>query len=137
MSLTITTSVEGSEHRVNVAGEVDVSCADELRQAIDAQLADAKGGELVVDLSEVPISTPRASAFSLVPPIAPPRRPANSSLRTRSATSHASWAFSAYRPTSTSARPSSLARQDNETGDLFPCLASERQSSSSSCSLRS
>ena len=54
MSLTITTSVEGSEHRVNVVGEVDVSCADELRQAIDDQLADAKGGELVVDLSEVP-----------------------------------------------------------------------------------
>lgn len=54
MSLTITTSVEGSERSVNVAGEVDVSCADELRQAIDAQLAEASGGELVVDLAEVP-----------------------------------------------------------------------------------
>lgn len=54
MSLTITTSVEGSEHRVSVAGEVDVSCADELRLAIDAQLAQLDSGELVVDLSEVP-----------------------------------------------------------------------------------
>lgn len=54
MSLEITTSASGENRLVSVAGEVDVSCADELRSAIDAQLAEGVSGELVVDIAEVP-----------------------------------------------------------------------------------
>ena len=54
MSLEITTSASGENRLVTVAGEVDVSCADELRAAIDAQLADGVTGELVIDIAEVP-----------------------------------------------------------------------------------
>lgn len=54
MSLEITTSASGESRLVTVAGEVDVSCADELRTAIDAQLAGGVTGELVIDIAEVP-----------------------------------------------------------------------------------
>ena len=54
MSLEITTGTAGEDRLVSVAGEVDVSCADELRAAIDAQIAEVVSGELVVDLAEVP-----------------------------------------------------------------------------------
>ena len=54
MSLEITTGTVGEDRLVSVAGEVDVSCADELRAAIDAQIAEGVSGELVVDLAEVP-----------------------------------------------------------------------------------
>ena len=54
MSLEITTVSDDAGRRLSVAGEVDVSCADELRAAIDAQIAEGVTGELVVDLAEVP-----------------------------------------------------------------------------------
>lgn len=54
MSLEITTVSDDAGRRLSVAGEVDVSCADELRTAIDAQIAEGVTGELVVDLAEVP-----------------------------------------------------------------------------------
>lgn len=55
MSLDITTTTTDAGALLRVTGEVDVSCADELRQAIDAAIAaGVAGGELVVDLAEVP-----------------------------------------------------------------------------------
>lgn len=54
MSLDITTAATDGGFLVSVVGEVDVSCADELRAAIDAQLSQGLDGELVVDLSQVP-----------------------------------------------------------------------------------
>lgn len=54
MSLEITATADGQNRRLSVAGEVDVSCADELRAAIDAQIAAGVPGELVIDLAEVP-----------------------------------------------------------------------------------
>ena len=54
MSLEITTVSDDAGRRLSVAGEVDVSCADELRATIDAQIAEGVTGELVVDLAEVP-----------------------------------------------------------------------------------
>lgn len=54
MSLDITTAATDGGALVSVVGEVDVSCADELRAAIDAQLSQGLDGELVVDLSQVP-----------------------------------------------------------------------------------
>ena len=54
MSLDITTASEEGRTLLRVAGEVDVSCASELRDAIDAQLAGGLDGELVIDLAEVP-----------------------------------------------------------------------------------
>lgn len=54
MSLEITAAVDGENCRLDVTGEVDVSCADELRAAIDAQIAEGVTGELVVDLAGVP-----------------------------------------------------------------------------------
>ena len=54
MSLEITATADGQNRRLSVAGEVDVSCADELRAAIDAQIAEGVPGELVIDLAEVP-----------------------------------------------------------------------------------
>ena len=54
MSLEITATVEGANRCLDVAGEVEVSCADELRAAIDAQIAEGVEGELVIDLAEVP-----------------------------------------------------------------------------------
>ena len=55
MSLEITTTKEAGGARVSVAGEVDVSCAPELRAALDACIAElAEGDELVCDLAEVP-----------------------------------------------------------------------------------
>lgn len=54
MSLEITAAVDGENRRLDVTGEVDVSCADELRAAIDAQIAEGVTGELVVDLAGVP-----------------------------------------------------------------------------------
>lgn len=54
MSLDITTAATDGGALVSVVGEVDVSCADELRAAIDAQLSQGIDGELVVDLSQVP-----------------------------------------------------------------------------------
>lgn len=50
MSLNISA---GTPACLTVTGEVDVSNADELRRAIDAQLDGLEGGELVVDLAEV------------------------------------------------------------------------------------
>ena len=53
MELSIRTSREGATERVSVAGEVDVSNADSLREALDGALgANAPG--VVVDLAEVP-----------------------------------------------------------------------------------
>ena len=54
MSLEITAAVDGENRRLDVTGEVDVSCANELRAAIDAQIAKGVTGELVVDLAGVP-----------------------------------------------------------------------------------
>ena len=54
MSLEITTTAAGEDRLVRVVGEVDVSCADELRSAIDAQIAEGVTGELVVDIADVP-----------------------------------------------------------------------------------
>ena len=54
MGLTITASAEGDDRRLSVAGEVDVSCADELRQSIDGLLAENVPGELVIDIANVP-----------------------------------------------------------------------------------
>ena len=55
MSLEITTTTEASGARVSVSGEVDVSCAPELRAALDARIAELSAGEeLVCDLAEVP-----------------------------------------------------------------------------------
>lgn len=54
MSVTITATADGENRYLAVAGEVDVSCADELRDAINAQVDAGVSGELVVDLSEVP-----------------------------------------------------------------------------------
>lgn len=51
MSLSINTSVDAA--RVLVEGEVDVSNADELRNAVDAALA-LDAPEVTVDLSQVP-----------------------------------------------------------------------------------
>lgn len=51
MSLSINTSVDAA--RVFVEGEVDVSNADELRNAVDAALA-LDAPEVTVDLSQVP-----------------------------------------------------------------------------------
>lgn len=51
MSLSINTSEDGA--RVLVEGEVDVSNADELRDAVDSALA-LDAPEVTVDLSQVP-----------------------------------------------------------------------------------
>ena len=53
MALSITFGHEGQGLLVKVAGEVDVSNASELRDAIDAKLPEVEG-ELVVDISDVP-----------------------------------------------------------------------------------
>lgn len=53
MALSITYGTEGTSTLVKVSGEVDVSNASELRDAIDAKLPEA-AGELVVDLAGVP-----------------------------------------------------------------------------------
>lgn len=53
MSLSIQSTGGPDAAKVVVTGEVDVSCADELRDAIDSALAEAQG-ELTVDLAEVP-----------------------------------------------------------------------------------
>ncbi|WP_322151963.1 STAS domain-containing protein [Paratractidigestivibacter sp.] len=53
MSLSIQTIADAGATKVLVAGEVDVSNADKLREVVDAALA-AAGGELTVDLAEVP-----------------------------------------------------------------------------------
>ena len=54
MSLEITASADGDNRLLSVTGEVDVSCADELRAAIDAQIAEGVAGALVIDLAGVP-----------------------------------------------------------------------------------
>lgn len=54
MPLTITTKADDSQALVAVAGEVDVSNASELRDALDACLAEEPARELVADLSGVP-----------------------------------------------------------------------------------
>ena len=53
MALNIAISQEADAVLVKVAGEVDVSNASELRDAIDAKLPETTG-ELVVDLADVP-----------------------------------------------------------------------------------
>ena len=53
MSLSISVTAESGESVVSVAGEVDVSNADELRTALDGCLA-GEADTLVVDLSQVP-----------------------------------------------------------------------------------
>lgn len=52
MDLSIRTSVDGGTFSVSVVGEVDVSNADELRDATDAAL-EKKPTAIAVDLSEV------------------------------------------------------------------------------------
>ena len=55
MALTIdTTTTMDGQARIAVAGEVDVSCAHELRTAIDAALAAEGAGDVEVDLAQVP-----------------------------------------------------------------------------------
>lgn len=54
MSLTITKRTEGGSRLIEVSGEVDVSCADQLRTAIDEEISAGLSGELVVDIAEVP-----------------------------------------------------------------------------------
>lgn len=53
MALNIAISQEADTVLVKVAGEVDVSNASELRDAINAKLPETTG-ELVVDLADVP-----------------------------------------------------------------------------------
>lgn len=53
MSLTVETSKEATTTHVRVAGEVDVSNAAELRQALDAALAD-DSSVIEADLADVP-----------------------------------------------------------------------------------
>lgn len=53
MSLSIDSTAEGSKVRVAARGEVDVSNAGELRDALDAALAE-KPAEIECDLAEVP-----------------------------------------------------------------------------------
>lgn len=55
MSLAIeTTKVSADELLVSAVGEVDVSCASELRDAIDAALATDGASKVCVNLSQVP-----------------------------------------------------------------------------------
>ena len=53
MALSIVTTIEDQAAVVAAVGEVDVSCADQLRDAIDQALADVVG-KVTVDLSQVP-----------------------------------------------------------------------------------
>ncbi len=54
MALEVTTHrTDAGEHEVVPVGDVDVSCATELRDAIDGAL-DAGAQEVVVDLAKVP-----------------------------------------------------------------------------------
>ena len=54
MALEVTTRMTDSGARAVVpVGDVDVSCASELREAIDAALEEG-GAEVVVDLAQVP-----------------------------------------------------------------------------------
>ena len=93
MALNIAISQEADAVLVKVAGEVDVSNASELRDAIDAKLPETTG-ELVVDLADVPYidSTARRS------------RAPRWWWPVRRETLPASSACSAWRRTSTSAR---------------------------------
>ncbi len=54
MSLTIASEKTKEGALVTVAGEVDISNAPELREAIDAQIAEISEGDLVVDIAQVP-----------------------------------------------------------------------------------
>lgn len=55
MALTIdTTTVADGKVRIAVVGEVDVSCADEMRDAISEALAVVGTKDVEVDLSQVP-----------------------------------------------------------------------------------
>ena len=53
MSLRVDTTIDGARRTVRVAGEVDVSNADQLRSTLDEGLS-AGETDLVVDLAEVP-----------------------------------------------------------------------------------
>lgn len=53
MALTIRSTHEGESAAIAVVGEVDVSCADELRDALDTALAEG-ATSLIADLSEMP-----------------------------------------------------------------------------------
>ena len=122
LSITVTNDVRDGveESVVLVDGEVDVSNADQLRDAIDARLE---------------AGTTRASASSWAPPIARARRTFASRSPVRRETSLACSACWAWVPTSTSAsrRPAAGLRGERNQA----CLASEKVSSSSSSSLRS
>lgn len=55
MSLSITTEYAPAGTTVRVSGEVDVSCAGEMRDAIDSALAAAEpASDLTVDIADVP-----------------------------------------------------------------------------------
>ena len=54
MILDITTTIDAGAAVVRVVGEVDVSNADELRDAIDAALVDGGVESVTVDLSDMP-----------------------------------------------------------------------------------
>lgn len=54
MSLSISKSCDDARCELVVTGEVDVSNASELRDAINAAFDAGTAGELVVDLAEVP-----------------------------------------------------------------------------------
>ena len=103
MALNIAISQEADAVLVKVAGEVDVSNASELRDAINAKLPETTG-ELVVDLRTSPTLTPRASASWWAPPTARRSRAPRWWWPVRRETLPASSACSAWRRTSTSAR---------------------------------
>ena len=130
LSITVTNDVRDGveESVVLVDGEVDVSNADQLRDAIDARLEAGTSRTYRT-------STPPASASSWAPPIARARRTFASRSPVRRETSLACSACWAWVPTSTSAsrRPAAGLRGERNQA----CLASEKVSSSSSSSLRS
>ena len=111
MSLEITASADGDNRLLSVTGEVDVSCADELRAAIDAQIAEGVAGELVIDLAGVPYID--STGIGVL--VGAAHRASEAGAR--SATSSASWVFSACRLTSTSAGPRAAQGNVRRTGD--------------------
>ena len=125
MSLSINTSDDAA--KVLVEGEVDVSNADQLRSAVDAALA-GSAPEVTIDLAQVPYIDSTGIGV-LVGAATARRRPASSSSsRAPRRTWRACSACSASPTTSTSG---------SRRRDPYQCLASEKQSSYSSCSSRS
>ena len=124
MSLSINTSDDAA--KVLVEGEVDVSNADQLRSAVDAALA-GSAPEVTIDLAQVPYIDSTGIGV-LVGAAHRAQEASSSSSRAPRRTWRACSACSASPTTSTSG---------SRRRDPHQCLASEKQSSYSSCSSRS